>query len=66
MNENCLAGRACPNCGQTDEVRVAALTWAEIHDDGVADTTDYEYGENSTAYCPACKFTGTWSDFLTD
>lgn len=65
LNENCLKGRRCPMCGQSERFIITALADFPLTDDG----TDFpagsvEYDEDSPARCP-CGFVGKWRQFNT-
>lgn len=62
-NVNCLEGRRCPNCGNTDRIEVKALVWASMADDGIVDEDDHTFDDASPARCPECNFAGTWGRF---
>lgn len=62
-NTNCLAGVACPNCGAQDEFRIVATVSAVVTDDGVSETTDFEWGDQSPITCAECGHTGTVAAF---
>lgn len=61
-NNNCLEGRCCPECGQTNRFRVWALSEFVITDEGTSDFGDVEYDEDSCASCPECGWKGKWGD----
>jgi hypothetical protein len=62
-NDNCLANRRCPQCGQQDAISVESLKWVMVHDDGLDCEGDTHYDEDSCAQCPECAFEGQWRDF---
>lgn len=67
-NTNCLAGKACPQCKQAEELSVVATLWVSVIDNGVEDIDmlqPYEYDDTAPAACEKCGFTGTWGDFST-
>ena len=70
MNENCLEGKACPRCGQEDDIHLLVLTWMSLNDDGTdfyADSLKWmpeaEYDKDTHARCPYCGFAGKLEDF---
>lgn len=63
-NTNCLEGIECPECGQKDLFKIAAVVIVEVTDDGTEDQGgDYELHENSYCECPACGHRGKLADF---
>jgi hypothetical protein len=66
VNENCLAGVRCPDCGNTESFRVVALVWTVVGDDGaVLDPEDMsmDYEPDSVAICRQCGKRAWWTDF---
>ena len=62
-NENCLAGMACPKCKSNGPFMIATTCWAQVHDDGVEDTSEHEWDENSACLCKDCKFSSKVGSF---
>lgn len=62
-NTNCLAGLQCPNCGSFGPYQIAAKCFAEVTDDGVQDTADFEWEGNSWCRCVVCSFQKKVKDF---
>lgn len=62
-NVNCLAGLACPQCGQDELIQVQMSVWGDLIDNGVAEYGESEFGDTSKAYCSECDFAGTLADF---
>lgn len=63
LNENCLAGMACPKCKSNGPFLIVTTCWAQVHDDGIEDTSEHEWDENSTCLCKACKFSSKVGSF---
>jgi len=64
-NTNVLAGMKCPKCRSLGPFRIAASCLAEVEDDGVESTTDFEWGDDSPCGCVSCGFDGTVAQFKT-
>jgi hypothetical protein len=62
-NVNCLEGMACPKCGHDERLCISCTTMAAFMDDGVDDTTDYEFTDTSYCECSQCKYSATVADF---
>lgn len=62
-NENCLAGMACPKCKSKGPFRIVSTCWALVHDDGIDDTTEHEWDEESACICAHCKHDAKVKDF---
>lgn len=61
-NENCLAGKWCPECGQSEAFNVMAASEFTLEDAGTSEHGDVEYDEDSFASCPVCGWRGKWRD----
>lgn len=66
--DNCLAGFACPGCGQWDEFLVEGfapvigdLWWDRLSDDGTDNDPggDFEFDDDNRCKCPKCGWQGT-------
>lgn len=66
MNTNCLNGFCCPNCGNSSAFRIAARCWAEVHDDGVHDSYEFEWEDDAPCVCVNCTYSGTVGEFTTE
>ena len=64
-NTNCLKNIKCPDCGNEDRLRIAAMAVFMVTDDGTDDYGDVEWGDDSYAECPECHRHGTLKDFRT-
>ena len=62
-NENCLLGLACPKCKSRGPFMIVTTCQAEVHDDGIEDTSEHEWDLHSICSCKACKYTGKVDDF---
>jgi DNA-directed RNA polymerase subunit RPC12/RpoP len=65
-NTNCLAGIACPACGNDAMIYIAARTLAVVTDDGAQTFGDMEWDADSYAECPDCQHRSTLGQFRTD
>jgi rubredoxin len=54
-----LEDRACPMCGSRTPFRVTAVTTATITNEGVEDTEDHEWEDDSACQCRACGHSAT-------
>jgi hypothetical protein len=62
-NGNCLKGLACPKCKSKGPFMIATTCWAQVHDDGIEDTSEHEWDENSACLCKACTFASKVGSF---
>lgn len=62
-NDNCLDEIRCPRCGSERKFDIEATTIATVLDDGVDETHDMEWGDNSSITCRNCSHAGTVADF---
>lgn len=62
-NENCLAGMRCPKCAQTTRFRIVGTCWSMVYDDGVDETYEHEWDEDSVCACPDCGHIAKVKDF---
>jgi Zn ribbon nucleic-acid-binding protein len=62
-NTNVLAGLKCPKCESLGPYFIVATCWAQVQDDGVYDTSEFEWTENSRCDCKECGFHGKVRDF---
>ena len=66
INDNCLGGMRCPECGSQGPFGIGVTAWApSVSDDGfdVGTLTDIEWDEGSACRCDACGYDGTVADF---
>lgn len=63
-NSNCLIGIKCPKCESLGPFRIASLCSAEVHDDGIESSTNYEWDETSACSCLQCHENGKVEDFM--
>lgn len=62
-NTNCLSGMRCPECGSLGDFRISVVTMAVVSDDGVLETNDHEWDNNSYCECCECSHSGTVGTF---
>src|SRR5262245_8562268 len=68
VNDNCLEGIHCPQCGNEDRFMIAASIVAEVTDDG-ADVASpqsgngFQWDDSSMTRCPNCDRAGPLKDF---
>lgn len=68
-NTNCLDGMCCPDCGNEDELLIAATMLVSVKDDGTdpyaRSVRDYsqDWDDNSACECPECQHVGTVGEF---
>lgn len=58
-NTNCLENMACPQCGQREQFCIQVTTLATVVDNGIMDTGDNSWDDDSYAQCDECGWTGT-------
>lgn len=63
MNTNCLAGIACPQCGQSDRFSILAQSAFLMTDEGSEEHSDIEWDDDSHICCPVCSQDGTVAEF---
>lgn len=56
-NENCLEGIRCPKCGNTDEFYISGSAMFLVSDEGVEDTVNPEWDNDSPTQCTKCNHT---------
>lgn len=70
INENVLADKRCPECGQRERLRIEVMKWVVFIDSGTDEEEgDSEWTDSSGCTCPVCGFAGSIQDFeseLTD
>ena len=62
-NKNCLKGMSCPKCGSSGPFRIASTCWAIVNDDGVEETTEFEWDDDSACRCVGCGHDAKVSPF---
>lgn len=70
LNTNCLAGVACPACGQEDEFAITVTVQVLMQDEGTVEVPwkrdgELEYDDLSPAQCPVCDHGGLVGEFTT-
>ena len=64
MNENCLEGIRCPNCGNVDNFKVTAVVGCQVSDEGSdANESDHDWDDDADCTCSACNHNAPMSDF---
>lgn len=63
MNDNSLAGKACPKCGSEEPFAIAVTALAKVWDSGPDDFEQVEWDDRSVCRCCQCGFLGTVADF---
>ena len=62
-----LFDMACPSCGKTDCIDIAATVWLRVMPDGTdpgeAENGDHEFTPDSPALCGACGHAATVAAF---
>lgn len=62
-NTNCLEGIRCPECGSLGPFLITCECVAVVHDDGIDETHNHEWGANSPIVCQECNHVGDVGDF---
>ncbi len=68
-NDNCLQDMCCPECGNEDELLIAATMFVSVTDDGTDPNGgsnkdfDQEWDDDSACKCPECGFLGVVGQF---
>jgi len=62
-NDNCLKGIKCPQCSQSEHMRITAQVVCDVTDYGSESLDDHFWDEDSFTQCPECKFEGKLIDF---
>jgi hypothetical protein len=63
MNVNCLEGMRCPECGSYEPFLIGIKTVGKVFDDGVSETFDNEWDDDSYCRCCECDHEGAVADF---
>lgn len=64
MNTNCLEGMVCPQCESEGPFNIQVSAIATVYDDGIEDSVNYEWEDESPCTCLSCKHDGTVADFM--
>lgn len=59
QNTNCLEGIACPKCNATQRFKIIGQTEGTLEDDGVVETSDFEFDQSARIICCRCQHAGT-------
>ena len=65
-NNNLLAGMCCPKCKCLGPFIIQASCVAEVWDEGVEETTDFEWEDEDGCWCKACGHEGIVHGFRED
>jgi len=63
MNDNCLEGMKCPNCGSEGPFRINGTACFIVHDDGTDEYNEVEWQDNDFCGCVNCNYDGKVIDF---
>jgi hypothetical protein len=63
VNENCLKGYACPECGSLGPFGFDTLCSVLWSDEGTGDASGFEIDENGYGCCQACSWDGRVKEF---
>ena len=64
-NENCLAGKRCPRCGNEDAFNIVAIAIVCLTDGGTDFPSSIEWDEDAQAECCNCGYSTAWCFFDT-
>jgi hypothetical protein len=62
-NDNVLAGLRCPKCMALEPFEIQASCVAEVWDDGIESSRDFEWDQDDNCSCLSCGFAGIVKDF---
>lgn len=62
-NVNCLEGMKCPQCDSYGPFTIWIQAEATISDDGIMETREEEWGDDSKCFCPDCLHNGKVKNF---
>lgn len=65
MNENCLEGLKCPNCGNEEPFNIVSVATFKVYDDGTDEFGDVAWDDSSFCECPGCGKHGCLGEFRT-
>jgi hypothetical protein len=63
VNENCLEGIRCPDCGNEKAFYIQSTAVMYVTDDGAECRSDIEWDDHSHTHCPQCERSGALADF---
>jgi len=63
VNANCLEGLQCPKCGSYEPFLIAVEAKATVYDNGVDETREENWEDDSPCSCMRCWHVGTVRDF---
>ena len=65
MNENCLSGVACPECGNEGPFLISVTTMALVSDDGIEEfPCDKDWDSDSACCCLDCNYSNPLNYFM--
>lgn len=62
-NKNCLANMACPECGSLGPYKIEAKCDADVDDNGIDTTENFQWEADSPCTCKACSHDALVRDF---
>ena len=63
MNTNCLESLQCPNCGSYEPFLIAVTAKATVYDNGVDETREEDWEDDSPCTCVSCGYFGIIFDY---
>ncbi|MGP9796948.1 DUF5983 family protein [Halomonas sp. 86] len=63
LPSNSLSDFKCPSCGDHQAFEIVVTCRAVVYDDGVEETFEHEWDDNSLCVCKGCKFRGVVADY---
>ena len=63
VNENCLEGVKCTDCGNEDAFYIQSTAIMYVTDDGAECRSDIEWNDESHTQCAKCERSGKLTDF---
>jgi hypothetical protein len=63
-NTNCLAGLACPNCKQAENLLIEVTVIVVVTDNGIQrHSSHHSWDADSYCRCPLCAYSGALREF---
>lgn len=63
VNDNCLKGMRCPECGSSEPFSIGTFSSAMVYDDGISETSEHDWDKDSPCTCIECGHDGKVADF---
>ena len=63
MNEDCLAGMACPECDCWGPFEIEGVAVFHVYDDGCSEFSDLNWTDDSRCTCSNCGHTSNVKGF---